>query len=69
MKVMTSDGPGWLTDPPADRASDVSDVNLFTDELTNVDASEWDLDTAVLWGNETNEPGLEAAPLGLDLFL
>ncbi|WP_188509292.1 hypothetical protein [Conyzicola nivalis] len=47
----------------------MSDVNLFTDELTNVDASEWDLDTAVLWGNETNEPGLEAAPLGLDLFL
>ena len=66
---MPSDGAGWPTDPPADQDFDASGVNLFTEELTNVDPSEWDVDTAVLWGDEIDEADLGAAPLDLDPFL
>jgi len=66
---MSSDGAGWPTEPPADQDCDVSGANLFTDELTNVDASEWDVETADLWGDEIDEVASGAAPLGLDLFL
>ena len=65
---MSSDRAGWAPDPPADQDFDVSGVNLFTAELTNVDASEWDVDTAVLWGEEIDEADPGAAQLGLDLF-
>lgn len=55
-------------DPPPDHDFDVSGVGLFTEELANVDASEWDVDTATLWG-EIEEPNFGAAPPGPDLFL
>ena len=66
---MSSDGAGWPTDSPADQDSDVSGVNLFTEELTNVDASDWDFDTAALWGDEIDGADFGAAPLGLDFYL
>ena len=66
---MSTEEAGWPTDPPADHVFDESGVNLFTDELTNVDASEWDVDTAVLWGDEIDEADPGAATIDLDLFL
>lgn len=66
---MSGDGASWPTGPPADHDFDVSGANLFTEELANVDATEWDVDTAALWGDAVDETDLGAAPLGPDLFL
>lgn len=65
---MSSDRAQWPTDPTADHDFDVSGENLFTAELTNVDASEWDIDTAVLWGEEIDEADPGVTQFGLDLF-
>jgi len=66
---MSSDGAAWPTNEPADQGFDLVHENLFTEELTNVDASEWDVDTADLWGAEIDDVDLGAAPFGPDLLL
>ena len=66
---MSGDGTGWALEPLDDHEPDVSGANLFTEELANVDASEWDVDTAALWGDEVDDTDLGDVPLGPDLFL
>jgi hypothetical protein len=66
---MSSDGAGWPGDDPPDHDFDLARENLFTEELTNVDASEWDVDTADLWGAEIGDAVLGAAPFGPELLL
>jgi hypothetical protein len=36
----------------AEGASDPWLTNLFTDEIENVNASDWDVDTALIWGDD-----------------
>jgi hypothetical protein len=36
----------------ADAAADPWLANLFSDEIENVNASDWDVDTALIWGDD-----------------
>jgi hypothetical protein len=51
-----SDGYAFGTDPWggdfAEGASDPWLANLFTEEIENVNASDWDVDTALIWGDD-----------------
>ncbi|MBF0671092.1 MAG: hypothetical protein IR160_00730 [Salinibacterium sp.] len=66
---MSGDGTEWVLEPLDDQEPDVSGANLFSEELANIDASEWDVDAAALWGDETDGPDPGAAPLCPDPFL
>ena len=66
---MSSDGAGWPSEQPLEQDIDLSLDNLFTEELTNVDASEWDVDTATLWGDEIDGADLGTAQPGPELLL
>jgi hypothetical protein len=53
-----------LADPFADPAS----ANLFSAEIENVNASDWDVDTASIWGDEAGSADIDGGEaLGLDL--
>ena len=53
-----------IADPFADPAS----VNLFSAEIENVNASDWDVDTASIWGDEAGNGDVDGGEaLGLDL--
>jgi len=53
-----------LTDPFADPAA----ANLFSAEIENVNASDWDVDTSVIWGDEAGSADIDGGDtLGLDL--
>ena len=63
-----SDADPWadaLGDPFADPAT----ANLFSAEIENVNASDWDIDTASIWGDEAGDTDIEGdgEALGLDL--
>ena len=54
---------GWrhdLAEPDADPSA-----NLFADEIENVDASDWDVDTALIWGDGGDSAG--GGDLGIPL--
>jgi len=40
-------------------ASDPWLANLFTDEIENVNASDWDVDTALIWGDDGEPAALD----------
>jgi len=50
-----------LTDP----ATDPTGANLFSSEIENVNASDWDIDTALIWGDESDDA--PAGDSGMDL--
>ena len=53
---MASDEVGggpWEADP-ADAAFDPAPANLFTEEIEHLDASDWDVDTALIWGDDVD---------------
>ena len=54
-----------LTDSYADPGS----ANLFSAEIENVNASDWDVDTALIWGADGGEAATDGGgdTLGLDL--
>jgi hypothetical protein len=64
-----SDARVWGIDPP-DAYSDPTAANLFTAEIEHVDASDWDVDTALIWGDEIDDggAGLDGS-MGLDFPL
>ncbi|MET0829972.1 MAG: hypothetical protein ABWY26_10655 [Microbacterium sp.] len=53
------------TDPFADPAS----TNLFSAEIENVNASDWDIDTARIWGEDGEQGAVEDGGIGLDFPL
>lgn len=61
-----ADVAGALSDPTA---GDPTAGNLFTAEIENVDASDWDVDTALLWGDEGSDPIVEGGSAGFDFPL
>ena len=50
-------------DPFADPAS----TNLFSAEIENVNASDWDVDTNLIWGDDGGDAVEGGEILGLDL--
>ncbi|WP_157002779.1 hypothetical protein [Agromyces laixinhei] len=54
----------WESDP-ADVFSDPTAVNLFTAEIEHVDASDWDVDTALIWGDEVDDV-VDSGGIGVD---
>lgn len=51
-------------EPDADPAA----ANLFSAEIENVDASEWDVDTALIWGDDgADAVGGGTESMGFDL--
>lgn len=48
-------------DAPDDDAPDIdiSGANMFTEEIENVDASDWDVDSDLLWGNDGAEATID----------
>jgi len=57
-------------DDPSDAFADPSASNLFAAELENVDASAWDVDTELIWGDEGQGPaGDDGGATGLDFSL
>ncbi|MGO2746139.1 hypothetical protein [Microbacterium sp.] len=45
-----SGGESW--NEPDDASPDLTGMNMFTEEIQNVDASDWDVDSNSLWGDE-----------------
>lgn len=41
-----------------DEPDDLSEMNMFTQEIENVDASDWDVDSESLWGGEEPDTGV-----------
>lgn len=63
------DAGDWGADV-ADALSDPIAANLFTDEIEHVDASDWDVDTALIWGDEVDDQVVDdGGDLGLDFPL
>lgn len=67
------DDGGWdadladaLSDPTA---GDPTVGNLFTAEIENVNASDWDVDTALIWGDEGGDPIVDGGSAGFDFPL
>ena len=56
-------------DDAADPFADPASANLFSAEIENVNASDWDVDTAAIWGDEVGGADFEdgGGALGLDL--
>lgn len=54
---------------PADLFADPSTANLFTAEIEHVDASVWDVDSALIWGDEGDDVLDDGGSTGLDLPL
>jgi hypothetical protein len=42
-----------------DAFTDLSGMDMFTQEIENVDASDWDVDSESLWGDETADTGAD----------
>ena len=71
----TSRAAGSPADPDDDLDADVWDddaeagadlaPNLFSDEIENLDASDWDVDSALIWGDQ----GDAADAGGLDILI
>jgi len=38
---------------------DISGANMFTDEIESINASDWDVDSDLLWGSDTAEAGID----------
>ncbi|MFD4420532.1 hypothetical protein ACFWN7_03380 [Agromyces sp. NPDC058484] len=55
-----------LSDPTA---GDPTAANLFTAEIENVDASDWDVDTELIWGEDGGDAIVDGGSLGLDFPL
>ena len=51
----------WEADP--DPVSDPAAANLFTAEIEHVDASDWDVDAALIWGDDIDDLDVDG---GLD---
>jgi hypothetical protein len=52
----------------AESLIDPSAANLFTAEIENVNASDWDVDTALIWGDDGGDDAVDGGEtLGLDL--
>lgn len=49
---LTDEPPGQLWDEPDDAFADLTGMNMFTREIENVEASDWDVDSDSLWGEE-----------------
>ena len=57
-------------DDPFDVFADPSASNLFSAELENVDASAWDVDTELIWGDDGRGPAVDDdGATGLDFSL
>ena len=55
-------------DDSADPFADPASANLFSAEIENVNASDWDIDTASIWGDEAGDADIDGGDtLGLDL--
>ena len=56
-------------DDPGDPFADPGSANLFSAEIENVNASDWDIDTASIWGDEIGDTDIDGGgeALGLDL--
>jgi hypothetical protein len=67
------DGGGWdadLTDALFDpTAGDPTVGNMFTAEIENVNASDWDVDTALIWGDEGGDAIVDGGSAGFDFPL
>ena len=53
-------GEPGLGDEPWDEPGDLSGMNMFTQEIENVDASDWKVDSDSLWGDEEFDVGADA---------
>jgi hypothetical protein len=42
-----------------DEPGDLSGMNMFTQEIENVDASDWNVDSDSLWGGEEPDTGVD----------
>ena len=69
----TFDDGGWdadladaLSDPTA---GDPTAANLFSAEIENVNASDWDVDTALIWGDDGGDAVIDGGSIGLDFPL
>ncbi len=53
----------------ADPFADPATANLFSAEIENVNASDWDVDTASIWGDEAGSADIDEGgeSLGIDL--
>lgn len=49
---LAAEPPGELWDEPDDAFADLSGMKMFTQEIENVEASDWDVDSDSLWGEE-----------------
>ena len=69
----TFDDAGWdadLTDVLSDpTAGDPTAGTLFTAEIENVNASDWDVDTALIWGDEGGDAIVDGGGTGFDFPL
>lgn len=54
-------------DAPLDPFADPAGVDMFTQEIENVDASDWDVDSASLWGDEGMDTGADLGDASFDI--
>ena len=56
-------------DDPADPFADPGSANLFSAEIENVNASDWDIDTDLIWGDDGGDAATDGGgdTLGFDL--
>ncbi|GAA1801451.1 hypothetical protein [Agromyces neolithicus] len=67
------DDGGWgaaiadaLSDPAA---GDPTVANMFSAEIENVNASDWDVDAALIWGDAGDDTVIDGGSTGLDFPL
>lgn len=58
-----------LWDEPADPFADPLSVNLFTQEIENVDTSDWDVDSDSLWGDAATDAVTDVGGGSFDIDL
>jgi hypothetical protein len=56
-------------DAVADAFADPDATNLFSAEIENVNASDWNLDAALIWGDDEQDPVVEDGGIGLDFSM
>ena len=66
---MSSDEPGPSATPAyddlpgvwtaSDPLADLTGMNMFTDEIDNIDASDWDVDSDSLWGSDDGTAAID----------